>query len=241
MLGPALVALPRHPDVRSDLVAGWWQATATGDGFVVPDGGVDLLWVPGRVPVVAGPDVVPRRSGLGRGQTVLGLRLRPGVAGQLLGDPVDRIVGAQVPLDSAWSRGDVARLQDELETGAAGGHPGDAVAVLSRAAARAVSGGWRPDPLVDAATAAIRAGAPVDPGGLSPRQLRRRFSAAMGYGPATFRRIARLDHITELLAATPDAPLAQLAAAAGYYDQAHLNRDCRDLLGATPSELRPAR
>ncbi|MEL6983477.1 MAG: helix-turn-helix domain-containing protein, partial [Actinomycetota bacterium] len=213
----------------------------TGEGFVVPDGGVDLLWVPGQAPVIAGPDVAPRRSGLGPGQRVLGVRLRPGVAGQLLGAPVDRIVGAQVPLDSAWACADVAPLQDELETGPAGGHPGHAVAVLSRAVARRVPADWSPDPMVDAVVAAIRAGTPTDVGGLGPRQFRRRFTSAMGYGPATFRRIARLDRVTELLAASPDAPLADLAATAGYYDQAHLNRDCRDLLGVTPGELRPVR
>lgn len=238
MLGPTLTALPRPLGIRSDLAVGWWQAAATGDGLVVPDGGVDLLWVPGQVPMIAGPDVVPRRSGLGPGQQVLGLRLWPGVAAQLIGDSVDRIVGAQVALDSVWARGDIAKLQDELEIRGVDGGPAGAVAVLSREVARRVPVEWSPDPMVDAAVAAMRAGIQADPGGLSSRQLRRRFTAAMGYGPAMFGRIARLDRMTELLAVAPRAPLVELAASAGYYDQAHLNRDCRALLGLTPTELR---
>jgi hypothetical protein len=37
--------------------------------------------------------------------------------------------------------------------------------------------------------------------------------------------------------ADPGAPLARLAADAGYADQAHLSRDCRALAAATPREL----
>ena len=36
-----------------------------------------------------------------------------------------------------------------------------------------------------------------------------------------------------------DRGLAELAARAGYADQAHLGHDCRALAGATPTELAP--
>ena len=74
--------------------------------------------------------------------------------------------------------------------------------------------------------------------GLSARQHRRRFAAAMGYGPKFYERVCRLDRFTQLLSGHAQRPLAQLAAEAGYFDQAHLARDCQALIGRTPSDLR---
>ncbi len=248
MLGPVLRALPPATDDATDdgvggggrlerLVEGWWASTASGSGSIVPDGAVDLLWRPGSSPVVAGPDVVPRPVGLPAGQRIVGLRLRPGVAAELLGDGVHRLVGERVPLDRVWTRIELDRLDDELRAPPVGREAGSARA-LARAVARRGSPGWEPDPVVVAAVTAIAAGGPVDARGLGPRQFRRRFTEAIGYGPTLFGRIARLDRFTDLLAATPERSLAELAVMAGYYDQAHLNRDCRELLGATPGALR---
>jgi transcriptional regulator GlxA family with amidase domain len=67
------------------------------------------------------------------------------------------------------------------------------------------------------------------------RQLRRRFTLAVGYGPATYLRVARLQRaITRARRATT---LASLAADAGYADHAHLSRDCRELTGSPPGEF----
>ena len=38
--------------------------------------------------------------------------------------------------------------------------------------------------------------------------------------------------------AASDAPLAQIALAAGFCDQSHLTRLCKDRLGMTPAEYR---
>jgi transcriptional regulator GlxA family with amidase domain len=75
--------------------------------------------------------------------------------------------------------------------------------------------------------------------GLSERQLRRRFERAVGYGPATLARVLRFQRFLHR-ANAPDsagAPLARLAAEAGYADQAHLARECRRLSGLPPSAL----
>ncbi|MYW91622.1 AraC family transcriptional regulator [Amycolatopsis rubida] len=66
----------------------------------------------------------------------------------------------------------------------------------------------------------------------SERQARRRFTLAVGYGPATYRRILRLHRAIALAPAA--ATLADLAVAAGYADQPHLIRECRALTGLTP-------
>ena len=71
-----------------------------------------------------------------------------------------------------------------------------------------------------------------EPFAVSERRLRRRFVQAVGYGPATYLRVARFQRAVAL--APRVAGLAALAAAAGYSDQAHLSRDCRALTGLTP-------
>lgn len=71
------------------------------------------------------------------------------------------------------------------------------------------------------------------------RQLRRRFVAAVGYGPKTFERIARFQRFLRL-ARSPAGRrlgLAQLAARAGHADQAHLGREYRRLAGLPPRRL----
>ncbi|QPF71962.1 AraC family transcriptional regulator [Roseateles sp. DAIF2] len=72
--------------------------------------------------------------------------------------------------------------------------------------------------------------------GLGERQFERVFTQQFGLAPRLFQRITRLE------GALLDALLhrqggAELALRHGYYDQAHLARDCRLLAGATPGRL----
>jgi AraC-like DNA-binding protein len=69
-----------------------------------------------------------------------------------------------------------------------------------------------------------------------PRQLHRRFAAAVGYGPKTFQRVLRLQCALALAARSPES-LAALAADAGYADQAHMSREVQALTGQTPRVL----
>lgn len=73
---------------------------------------------------------------------------------------------------------------------------------------------------------------------LDRRLLARRFGETWGLSPRRYARVARFEAFAALLAREPDLPLADLALAAGYYDQPHLNRDVRALASATPAELR---
>ncbi len=72
--------------------------------------------------------------------------------------------------------------------------------------------------------------------GLGERQLRRRFTEAVGYGPKTFARVARFRRALALLRG--GAAPAAAAYDAGYADQAHLTRELRALAGGTPAALR---
>jgi methylphosphotriester-DNA--protein-cysteine methyltransferase len=87
----------------------------------------------------------------------------------------------------------------------------------------------------------------ADDVGLSPRQLRRRFHASVGYGPKTLQRVLRFRRFVSRIDALPQRPqdprhldgldLAGLAVQAGYADQAHLTRECGRLAGLTPAAL----
>ncbi|MEY9863982.1 transcriptional regulator GlxA family with amidase domain [Catenulispora sp. GAS73] len=76
----------------------------------------------------------------------------------------------------------------------------------------------------------------ADAVGLSERQLRRRFTEAVGYGPKTLHGILRFQHALRLGRAAPNS-LADVAYQAGYADQAHFTREVRRLAGLTPTEL----
>jgi AraC-like DNA-binding protein len=76
---------------------------------------------------------------------------------------------------------------------------------------------------------------------VSERQLRRRCQAAVGYGPATLRRVLRFRRFIAWADAGAPGDLATVAAELGYADQAHLTRECNRLAGLTPAALLAAR
>ena len=66
------------------------------------------------------------------------------------------------------------------------------------------------------------------------RTLQRRFTAEVGVGPKAYQRVVRFRRAFALVSAAPEGGLAAAAHRAGYYDQAHLNRDFRRFAGAPP-------
>lgn len=74
--------------------------------------------------------------------------------------------------------------------------------------------------------------------GWSRRHLVNRFTAEFGVGPKDSARIARFDRSHQFLRRPEIPPLADVAARCGYYDQAHMAREWRDLAGLSPSRWR---
>jgi AraC-like DNA-binding protein len=70
----------------------------------------------------------------------------------------------------------------------------------------------------------------------SRRHLTARFHEEMGLPPKALARVLRFQRALALIRLGRD--WARIAQACGYYDQPHLNREFRDLAGATPGELR---
>jgi AraC-like DNA-binding protein len=213
--------------VASPLVACTWeQATTTQHGqYIVPDACVDLIWAGGRL-IVAGPDTRPRVVTLESGSRLVGARLRPGTAGSVLGLPASELCGVSPDAAEVLGRDVAAALLEEL-AGSSDPH-----ALLLRAVQPR---GAELDPLVRAAVVALgRPRARVDPVaaelGVSARQLHRRVSNAVGYGPKMLARVLRFRRLQAL----PPAPLVELALDAGYADQAHMAAEVTQLAGLSP-------
>lgn len=228
--------------VGSRLVSCTWEqwTDIAHEQRILPDGCVDLVWSGHRL-TVAGPDTRPRLVTLAPGTRTVGVRLRPGAAGAALGLPASELRDTAADSAEVLGRHAAARLLDELETA---GHDPHAVllAALERGAATA------PDPVIHAAVAALdRPGARVASVaaelGLSARQLQRRITDAVGYGPKALARVLRFRRL-QALAATAAATtgrtgaraagLAELALEAGYADQAHMTAEVTRLAGLSP-------
>ncbi|MFJ2663964.1 helix-turn-helix domain-containing protein [Nocardia fluminea] len=74
--------------------------------------------------------------------------------------------------------------------------------------------------------------------GWSRRRLAERFREQVGLTPKVMARLVRCERAVELLRQPGHRSIASLALTCGYFDQAHLNRDFRELTGCTPSGFR---
>ncbi|MEC3974115.1 helix-turn-helix domain-containing protein [Amycolatopsis sp. H20-H5] len=205
-----------------------WRSVEDAPKRIVPDGCLDLVAGAGEV-FVAGPDTAAWTSVAGPGVVQRGLRFVPGQASRVLGVAADELRDERVPLRDLWGR----HQEERLLAGAVS---------LTDLVVEHWDPGAEPDRAVAELLARLHNGAPrvraaMGQLAVSERQLRRRFTQAVGYGPATYLRVARLQRAIALAPRTPG--LASLAAAAGYADQAHLSRDCRELTGLTPRSFFP--
>lgn len=217
-------------------VACLWRRSAVEQSraaLVLPDGCVDLIWQSGRGAFLAGPDTGPMPATTPPGRVLVGVRLRPGAGGPLLGLALDEVRDLRVDLA-------------DLHPGAARRLPG----VLSPAEALhrliTLTGGFAerrpPDPALLAAVRrlhdpAVRVRDLGSLAGVGDRQLRRRFTAAVGYGPKTLHRVLRFRRFLGLLDGAAPGGLGELAIRAGYADQAHLSREAVRLAGLPPAAL----
>jgi AraC-like DNA-binding protein len=225
------------PDLR-DVLACVWSAAARGRHQLIPDGSLELLWIDGGGTWLCGPDTHSWAFHLPHGTAISGVRFRPGAAADVLGLDAHEVRDARVALsDLLGSR--TGRILGERLSHAAG--PARRTSVLEDVV-RA-----RRNDLGPGSTVELAALVGTDPKfgvehlaaetGVSPRQLRRRFDRDVGYGPAFFARVARLQRFSRAAARSPGRGIAELAAQAGYVDQPHLAKDCRALAAMTPREL----
>jgi len=94
---------PPPPSLSDRLVCTWTQNIRGVDGEyhphpVLPDGCVDVVWIGGAAPVVAGPATHRIVVKLPAGTILIGIRFRPGCAASSLGLPVNEVLNQDAPL-----------------------------------------------------------------------------------------------------------------------------------------------
>ncbi|GIE91923.1 helix-turn-helix domain-containing protein [Actinoplanes regularis] len=225
------------PESLRGAVACLWRSTVpqrVSRMPILPDGCVDLIWQSGHGAFLAGPDTGPVPDEVPSGRTLVGVRLRPGAGGTVLGMPLEPLRNLRPGL-AALRPETAGRLPGDLT-------PAEALGRLVTLTGR-LSEERPPDPAMLEAARLLR-----DPHlrvrelggrlGLGDRQLRRRFTAAVGYGPKTLHRVFRFRRFLSLLTeGTGPHSIGELAVRAGYVDQAHLSRETVEFAGLPPAAL----
>ena len=172
------------------------------------------------------------------GTRILLAAVLPGQLPRLFGLPASAIIEEFVPLDDLLPRPLIAELSEKL---AATDSPSEQVAHCEefflalqamqtwRTADLVIPENWLFRPLTDIADAFA----------LSPRQFERRFRHSYGQSLRAFRQQARCSRmlVNLVFGRREFDAWADIAARAGYFDQAHLSRDLRRYTGYAPARL----
>lgn len=207
---------------------------------VLPDGCIDIVFINDEAPTVVGPWVKPFIARLLAGTTIVGARLRPGRAPALLGLPAAELLNQSVALRDVRSRALSSTFERVSERSSLAARRSALEATLLNLLARLA-------PIDPITSASIRWLARRPHGrvghlsrwmGIGSRQLHRRFSASVGYGPKAFQSILRFQRLL-YFAGCPNhrRGLAELSVDAGYADQAHMTREVQRLSGCPPTVL----
>jgi AraC-like DNA-binding protein len=204
---------------------------------LLPDGQVSLVWIADLGARIAGPQTSYLTPPNLARMLVFGASFYPGAAPYVLRTPAPDLRDRHISLDAIDPRL-AARLDDRL------GHARDvkeAIAALADELARAIAAAPAPDPAVREAVRLLdRTSTTVADAAahtfVSERELERRFTHDVGYGPKTLHRVLRFQRFMRQLW-TAEPQLATAAALAGYADQSHLTREARRLSGLTPRQL----
>lgn len=180
------------------------------------------------------------RKTLRGGQRAVSVRLQLGAPEAVLGASASAIAGQIVPLEDLWGEDATRRLRDRL-----GEAPdmGKAAAIMEHAITErlqlATGRSANVRLALDAAKRLARANvnAVANELGVSERHLRRVFREAVGVSPKEFAKLTRFERAVYQARMDARASWASIAAATGYYDQAHLIAEFRAIAGVTPRAL----
>ena len=228
-------------EVLHPYVGCFWVVTAERCAAIriVPDGttSISIQLEEGRSSgwVLRGPLVRPDERRFESPATLVGVRLRPGVAFLLNGIPAHATVGRRFKLTAEGLRElatpdaapTPARYIDALQRFLIGRLPSTSVHAT---VARAVHEIECEHGLSRVADIAARCG-------VSARHLNRLMRLWVGYGPKCFANVVRFQATLKEIDRSPAQPAARLASETGYFDQAHLTLALGQLAGDTPRRL----
>ena len=249
----------RPPSLTGAVDVIWHFSGPTTDRYkrILPNGRVELLvnlgesyriiegagtpvlraaWIGG---LLTNPQIIEQPSR----QNVLGIRLSPVTAHLLLAVPMGEIAGFQVALDDL-----IGQAASELaERCAAAGSVQRLFHCADQWISERVSNACRIDPAVAWSAARIEEHGGTVPiaelrerTGLSKTRLAASFRDQIGVAPKLYARLIRFRRATELLQRDAGS-LVDVALAAGFYDQPHMNAEFRELGGLTPLDFIAAR
>jgi AraC-like DNA-binding protein len=173
----------------------------------------------------------------------VGVSFHPGAVGAVLGTSMAELVDRHVPLDAIWgARG--ADLHQRLMSAAA---PQEMFRILEQSLSARIHRPLLTHPAVahaltscPAAASSARVADIQRASGYSPRHFIALFRSAIGLNPKHYYRIRRFNSAARSIAAADGQGLSDIAAAAGYSDQAHLTREFREFAGVAPTLYRPS-
>lgn len=168
---------------------------------------------------------------------VIGIHFKPGGAYPFLAPPADRLSNAHVDLEALWG----LRTREVRERLLAASTPEDKFAILEQVLLQRLGRGPQPHPAVLHALRCID-GAPqlqtiaslTGRLGLSPKRFIQLFSQQVGLTPKVYCRVQRFQRAIQGVQQQKRVDWAGVAAACGYYDQAHFIRDFRAFSGLNP-------
>jgi AraC-like DNA-binding protein len=157
----------------------------------------------------------------------------------LFGIPMIELTDTALRAEGLWGAAAARRLYDRLgaEATLAG-----RVAVMEEDLLKRVPE-CKSDPIAAAATRLLCTGGTVRvhdlarASYLSSRQFGRQFTRRVGIPPKTYARIVRLNVAIATKVARPEVSWTNVAQCAGYFDEAHLDKDFRALADTSPSGL----
>jgi AraC-like DNA-binding protein len=240
----------------------WWSQRDQAEGFgehMLPSGSVQMIFALHDAPIlcmpssssldslswlggiVHGPQWTYYRSGPKPTGLTVGVSFRPGAAGYILGLPVAELTDRHVTVDALWG----ARAGEVREKLLAAQGPSAAFRVMEAELSVRLRRPLLMHPAIAQALAcsggrgSSRVAEIQRQTGYSPRHFIALFRAAVGLTPKHYYRVKRFTAALQGLAGGNAGGLADLAASAGYSDQAHLTREFREFSGVTPSQYRP--